>query len=59
LLAYGGMQFASKRGQRAAIHFVTLVSNLHSFQSLESWHCGRVAGRSSSRPPGRTALHPV
>jgi len=51
LLAYGGMQFASKRGQRAAIHFVTLVSNLHSFQSLESWHCGRVAGRSSSRPP--------
>jgi hypothetical protein len=28
LLAYGGVQFASKRGQLATNHFVTLVSNL-------------------------------
>jgi hypothetical protein len=34
LLAYGGVQFASKMGQLAGNHFITLVSNLDKLPEL-------------------------
>ena len=49
LMAYGGVHFASKMGQLAGNHFITLTSGLENLRRSARACCGRARCRSASR----------
>src|SRR3954462_3080388 len=50
LLAYGGGRFASKMGQLARNHFVTITSAWRTWCRSANWLCGRTRKPRSLRP---------
>ena len=56
LLAYGAVQFASKMGQLAGNHFLTVMEGGSTWRRSAAWCCGRAPRTSSLRPADRPQL---